>query len=213
MTRIKRKYIDSHWLIFVVEGVIALLCGWYVMFNSRDTVDLVTVVGVMLLVLGLVEIVNVMHREKIQATWGISLTAAVIEVSIGLLLVFTSQQNAFWHMIILAVYTFVRGVCELLLAFRSIDDRTDRFIWGLCGVCGVVLSFVVLNSGHLTAGTFVKVFASYLVILGVGNLLYGVHNRDRKLEDQEARRLARAKAKKSAKKRSNRGKSTVKKRK
>lgn len=211
MARIKRRYIDSHWLIFAAEGVIALLCGWYVMFaNGQDTIALVVTVGVMLLALGIMEIVNVIHRERAQVTWGISLAAAVVEIAIGLLLLFTSQQNLVWHMIVLAVYTFVRGACELLLAFRSIDDRTDKFIWGLCGVCGVILGFVILNSGHLAAGTFVKVFASYLVILGVGNLLYGVHNRSQKLEDQEARRLEKKQAKKAPKKRSTRKKTSKK---
>ena len=213
MPKIKRRYIDSHWLIFAVEGLIALLCGWYLMFvNGQDTVALVVVVGVMLLALGLMESINVLHRERAQATWGISLLAAVVEIVIGLLLLFTSQQNLVWHMIILAAYTLVRGVCELLLAFRSIDDRTDKFIWGLCGICGIILSFVILNSGHLAAGTFVKVFASYLVILGVGNLLYGVHNRSQQLEDKEARRLENSQKKKAAKKRSNKKKPTRKKR-
>lgn len=211
MARIKRKYIDSHWLIFVVQGLIALLCGWYIMFvNGQDTISLVIMVGVMLLALGIVEVVNILQRERAQATWGISLAAAVVEIAIGLLLVFTSQQDLVWHMIVLAIYTFTRGLCELMLAFRSIDDRTDKFIWGFCGICGIILSFVVLNSGHLAAGTFVKVFASYLVILGVGNLLYGVHNRDQELEAKSASRSSKKSTKKAAKKST---KKTTKKRK
>ena len=83
---------------------------------------------------------------------------------------------------------------------------------GLCGVCGIILSFAILNSGHL-GDAFVRIFASYLMILGIGNLLYGIHNRNQKLEDQEARQLEKSKTKKSPKKRSAKKKTTPKKRK
>lgn len=201
MTRIKRKYIDSHWLIFAVQGIITFLCGWYIMFSgSQDTTFLITVVGTMLLALGLVEMFNLLHREKAQVTWGFTLFAVVFEIASGLLLLFTSNENTLFHLVILAAYTFARGVCELFIAFKSIDDRTDRFIWGLCGVCGVVIGFVVLNAGHLAAGTFIKFFASYLVILGAGNLLYGVHNRDQALDLAEEKQRAKL-AKKTVNKR------------
>ncbi len=205
MARTKRKYIESHWLIFAIQGIITFLCGWYIMFSgSQDTVFLVTVVGAMLLALAIVEVFNLLHRERLQNTWGFTLVAVAIQVIAGLLLVCNTDQNMVWAMIVLAAYTFVRGVCELLIAFKSIDDRTDKFIWVLCGICGVVIAFVVLNAGHLPAGTFVKFFASYLVILGAGNLLYGVHNHNQKLEAKAARKTSKKRTtkKSNAKKRS-----------
>lgn len=211
MARIKRKYIESHWLIFAIQGIITFLCGWYIMFSgSQDTQFLVTVVGAMLLALAIVEVFNLLHREHLQNTWSFTLVAVAIQVIAGLLLVCNANQNAIWALLVLTIYTFVRGVCELLIAFKSIDDRTDRFIWALCGVCGVIISFVVLNSGHLPAGTFLKFFASYLVILGAGNLLYGIHNHDQKLELTATRKAARAKATKARKKRTTKKSSTKK---
>ena len=214
MARIKRKYIESHWLVFAVQGIVALVFGWMVMFSgSEDVTYLITTMGVMLLALGLVELFNLLHRERVQVTWGFTLFAAVFEIAVGLLLVFTSNQDVFWHLILLSAYTLVRGICEIGIAIKSVDDRTDKFIWAVCGVCGVILSFVILNSGHLTSGTFVKFFASYLVILGLGNLFYGIHNRDQKLEYLEERKTARtaaAKKKKSTAKKSSAKKTTKK---
>ena len=54
---IKRKYVDSHWLIFALEGAIALLFGWFALFtNLSDTNALVSIVGSMLLGLGIIEL-------------------------------------------------------------------------------------------------------------------------------------------------------------
>lgn len=191
MAKIKRKYIDSHWLVFAVEGAVALLCGWYIMFSAnQDLIGLTFIVGSMLLGLGLIELFNVLHREKMQQTWGFSLAVAAFEIIAALLLLFTLQQNAAWHLGILAGYTIVRGIFELLIAVKSVDDSTDKFIWLLCGICGIIVGFVVFNSGHFATGTFMKFFASYLMILGVADLIYGIHNRDQKNEDRLARKSA-----------------------
>lgn len=183
LTKIKRKYVDSHWLVFACQGAIMLLFGWFAMFAKHpDTTFLIAVVSSVLLVLGLIELFNVLHRSRRRHIWGLSIIMAVVEIGIALSLILTLDQNVAWHLSIIALYTLSRGLIELLIAIKSIDDLTDRFIWLTCGICGIIIGFVVFNSGHLAAGTFVEFFGAYMMILGIGNLIYGVHNRDQKLE-------------------------------
>ena len=192
MAKIKRKYIDSHWLVFAVEGVISLLFGWYVMFSgSQDATYLSGVIGWMLLTLGLIELFNVLHRKHLGHNWGLSLTIAIFEILAAFALLLTLQQNSAVALSILSGYTLIRGIFEILISAKSIDDSTDKFIWLICGICGIIFAFVVLNSGHFTPGTFVKFFGSYLTILGLSNLIYGAHNRDQKHEDSLARKASR----------------------
>ncbi|MBR2997133.1 DUF308 domain-containing protein [Candidatus Saccharibacteria bacterium] len=188
MSKIQRKYIDSHWLVFGIEGVVALIFGWFVLFsNSQDATFLIATVSCMLLILGLIELFNVLHREHFRRTWGFSAVIAVFELITALALFTSLTQNPAIAMIILSVYALVRGVFEILIAARSIDDLTDRFIWLVCGICGIIFAFIVFNSGHFTPGTFVKFFGSYLMVIGLSNLIYGVHNRDQKEADRVAR--------------------------
>lgn len=195
MSKIQRKYIDSHWLVFGVEGVVALIFGWFVLFSSsQDTTFLVATVSCMLLILGLIELFNVLHREHFRRTWGFSAVIAVFELVTALVLFTSLTQNPAIAMTILSIYALVRGVFEILIALRSVDDSTDRFIWLLCGICGIIFAFIVFNSGHFTPGTFVKFFGSYLMIIGLSNLIYGVHNRDQKEEDRIARSATRKKS-------------------
>ena len=102
----------------------------------------------------------------------------------------------------LEAYTVIRGIFELVIGFRTTVDPTDRFIWVLCGVCGIVFGFVIFNSGHLANVDFIRFFGAYMMILGVSSLIYGIHNREQRIEDREARSLAarEAKKKKSTKK-------------
>ena len=195
MPKIQRKYIDSHWLVFGVEGVVALIFGWFVLFsNSQDTTFLTATISCMLLILGLIELFNVLHREHFRSTWGFSAVIAIFELVTALALLASLSQNSAVAMIILSAYALVRGVFEILIAIRSIDDTTDRFIWLLCGICGIIFAFLVFNSGHFSPGTFVKFFGSYLMIIGLSDLIYGVHNRDQKEEDRLARSTAHKKS-------------------
>ena len=55
MAHIKRKYIDSHWLVFVFQGVISLLFGCVTLFTGDESsANLIPVIGISMLALAVV---------------------------------------------------------------------------------------------------------------------------------------------------------------
>ena len=186
----KLKYIDSHWGIFALQGVVALLFGWFALFtNSSDIQTLVIVVGSVLLSLGIIELLNLLARARTKNTWGVSLVMAILEISAGLALLFTYEQNVAWHLVVIAAYTILRGIFEIILGLRAIDDLTDKFIWILAGVCACIMGVVILNTGHLGTIPFIKYFGSYMMVFGVVNLIYSVHNNEQG-KDYRSEKLA-----------------------
>lgn len=186
----KLKYIDSHWGIFALQGIVALLFGWFALFtNSSDIQTLVIVVGSVLLSLGIIELLNLLARTRTKNTWGVSLVMAILEISAGLALLFTYEQNVAWHLVVIAAYTILRGIFEIILGLRSIDDLTDKFIWILAGICACIMGVVILNTGHLGTIPFIKYFGSYMMVFGVVNLIYSVHNNEQG-KDYRSEKLA-----------------------
>lgn len=187
----RRKYIESHWLVFVFQGIIGLLFGWFVMFTGTSNVStLVTIVAVTLLLLGIVDAFNLLYRKRRQHAWGLTVVVAVIEIAVSLALLLTINQNYAWHLAIIAIYTICRGVFDILIGLRSLTDPTDRFMYVVCGMCGVILGFVILNSGQFTeTTTFIKFFGTYMMIYGLTNLIYGIHNKNELSEQREYKRL------------------------
>lgn len=186
----KLKYIDSHWGIFALQGVVALLFGWFALFtSSSDIQTLVIVVGSVLLSLGIIELLNLLARARTKNTWGVSLVMAILEISAGLALLFTYEQNVAWHLVVIAAYTILRGIFEIILGLRSIDDLTDKFIWILAGICACIMGIVILNTGHLGTTPFIKYFGSYMMVFGVVNLIYSVHNNEQG-KDYRSEKLA-----------------------
>ena len=186
----KLKYIDSHWGIFALQGIVALLFGWFALFtSSSDIQTLVIVVGSVLLSLGIIELLNLLARTRTKNTWGVSLVMAILEISAGLALLFTYEQNVAWHLVVIAAYTILRGIFEIILGLRSIDDLTDKFIWILAGICACIMGIVILNTGHLGTIPFIKYFGSYMMVFGVVNLIYSVHNNEQG-KDYRSEKLA-----------------------
>ena len=203
MAHINRRYIDSHWLIPCIKGVVTIGFGFVALFSMNRSFEyMVTLVGAFLLSLSVIEFINALYRAQKRTGWGIALSLAIVDAIVAISLLFTLSQNTTWHLVIISAYTFIRGFCEIVAGFATTDDPTDRFTWVFGGMCGAIVGLVIFNSGEF----FIRFFGVYLVILGTCSLFYGVHNRAQKLEDREARRetarLASSKRKKSAKKRS-----------
>ncbi len=197
-----KKYIESHWLIFAMQGVVGLLFGWFVMFTNIDKVSTLAIIsGATLLALGVIDVANLIYRKRRQQNWGLAIVTAALNIVIGLALLFTNSLNPAWALTLLAGYTIICGVFEILIGFKSLSDPTDRFMWIVCGICAAVLGFVVLNSGHFeNPTTFIKFFGTYMMIYGITTLIYAVHNKNELKEEKEARRLARERRKKEAEK-------------
>ena len=207
----KLKYIDSHWGIFALQGIVALLFGWFALFtNSSDIQTLVIIVGSVLLSLGIIELLNLLARTRTKKTWGVSLTMAILEVSAGLTLLFTYEQNVAWHLIVIAAYTILRGIFEIILGLKAIDDLTDKFIWVLTGVCACIMGVVILNTGHLGNTPFIKYFGSYMMVFGVVNLIYSVHNHEQGKDYRSEKLVAKKKIAKNVELKTTNSKVTTK---
>lgn len=189
---ISHKYIESHWLVFAVQGIFALLFGCVALFTTLTELPiLVAMASSILLILGIVEFFNLLHREHQKHGLATTAVIALSELAIAVALLLTIGQNVAWHVTIVAVYALLRGVFEIVNAMQPNMEATDRFAWLVCGVCGVLFGFAILNAGHLNQNTaFITYFGAYLMIFGVTNLFYGVHNRNEKLELIAERRLA-----------------------
>lgn len=189
-----KRFIETHWLFYLFEGAISIIFGAYLLFTNITSISSLSgIIGASLLCLGMVEIFSLLYRKHYGKSLSLSLILAVSEVVIALLLLFMQNYNMAFPLTLLAIYTIGRGVLELLLAFTAVTDKTDHFMWATCGVCGAVIGIVILNSGSFADHTtFVRFFSAYMMIYGITNMIYGIHNRNELAEQKEARRIARA---------------------
>ena len=192
MAKINRRYIDKHWLVFLIRGAMAAIFGCFALFKGpSDISNTVAVISVFLLFIGIVDSVSALYCSSKKHGWLNSVIDALVDVAAAVLLLFFAKNNLTTSLVIISVYTIVSGVIDILHGFISTVDPTDRFIRVLAGICGCVIGVVILNAGNFELTTFIRFFGSYMLIVGITSLIYGVHNRSQNIEDKIARKQAR----------------------
>ena len=192
---VKNKSFETHWQLFACLGAVSLIVGFLILFLDISAQSLVAIAAATLLFLGAIDLVHLFVRRRHQEGWGISLLVTSFEILVGGSLLITTESERFWQILILAAYAFGRGVFDLVFAFKSIKDSTDKFIWAATGVCGCIIGFVILNSGSFAEQTlFAHIFGTYMMIFGLSNFVYGIHNRSIADEDKKSSRRGRRKS-------------------
>ena len=202
MAHINRRYIDKHWFVFIIRGLMAAGFGFLALFGiMTDYEVVVSVIAIFLLLMGIVDSVSALYASVKKHGWLNSVIDALIDIAAALALLFFAKDSLVASLVIIAVYTIVSGLIDVFHGFLSTVDPTDRFIRVLAGVLGCIMGIVILNAGEFEVMTFIRFFGAYMLIVGVTSLIYGVHNRSQDIEDTQARSQARRKpAKKVAKK-------------
>ena len=201
MAHINRRYIDKHWFVFIIRGLLAVVFGCMALFGAMPNFEMIiSVISVFLLLMGVVDSVSALYASIKKHGWVNSLIDALIDIAAALILLFFARNDLVASLVIIAVYTLASGLVDVFHGFLSTVDPTDRFIRVLTGVLGCVMSAVILNAGEFEIMTFIRFFGAYMLIVGVTSMIYGVHNRSQKIEDKIARSQAAKKSAKSTKK-------------
>ena len=202
----KKKYIESHWLVFALKGLFALLFGYFIMFTNIDSFfTLVMIVGWTLVVLGLVEVFNILYRRTRHHNWWLSLVIAIIELGVGVSLILNADAEAWIILVIVGAYTIIRGFFDITIGIKGLTDKTDKFMWIVCGMFGAVIGFALLADTGKSNTTFLSIFGTYMMVFGITNLIFSIHSKNLLVEAaSSAKRLTAArksvKAKMSAEK-------------
>jgi uncharacterized membrane protein HdeD (DUF308 family) len=180
MAKTKRKYIESHWLIFAIKGAAAFLLGAFALFTTiTDPRNLILIIAIALIILGLTETFNIIHRRHRQHDWGLALIIALIELATAAALLYTKNlDNIVASTVIVAAYTVLRGLFEIFIGIKSLTDKTDKFMWIVCGIVGTILGIIIFSYPAADNTTFIKIFGTYMMIFGLTDLIFAVHSKN-----------------------------------
>lgn len=192
MAHINRRFIDKHWFVFIIRGLMAASFGLIALCGAMEDFEMViSVVSVFLLLIGIVDSVSALYASVKKHGWLNSVIDALIDIIAALCLLFFAKGNIVMGLVVIAIYTIISGVVDIFHGFLSTVDPTDRFIRVLAGVLGCVMGVVIINAGGFEMSTFIRFFGVYMLIVGITSLIYGVHNRSQEKEDSLARSEAR----------------------
>ena len=205
MAKFNRKFIDKHWMIFLIRGMLAAIFGCFTLFGGLGSIEnAIAIISVLLLLMGIVDAVGALYGSAKKHGWINSIIDALVDVIAAVSLLFFAKGSLANAVIIISSYTIISGIIDIFHGFLSTIDPTDRFIRILAGISGCVIGAVILNAGDFEITTFIRFFGAYMLIVGITSLIYGTHNYSQEKEDKiarsEARKLAAKKRVKKSKK-------------
>ena len=199
MAHINRRYIDKHWLVFIIRGVAAGLFGLFMLFGGMKNVEtMVAVISMFLLAFGIVDSVSALYGSTKKKGWINSIIDALVDVVAAIALLFFARTDLVSSLVVISIYTIISGLIDVFHGFLSTVDPTDRFIRILTGICGCVIGLAIINAGSFELTTFIRFFGAYVLVVGITSLIYGAHNKNQEVEDKVARKEAHSTKKKSS---------------
>ncbi|MDO5475332.1 MAG: DUF308 domain-containing protein [Candidatus Saccharibacteria bacterium] len=201
MAHINRKYIDKHWFIFIIRGLLAGVFGFLLLFGGLADLDgVIAMISIFLLLMGIVDSAGALYNSTKKHGWFNSIIDALIDILAALSLLFFARGSLVTSLVIISIYVFISGIIDIFHGFLSTVDPTDRFIRILAGVLGCLMGLVIINAGNFEVMTFIRFFGVYMLIVGITSMIYGAHNRAQNIEDKIARKESKKTSKTKRKK-------------
>ena len=122
MARINRRYIDKHWIVFVLRGGLALVFGFLALFGALTNLEsVIALISILLLAMGIVDAMSALYNSAKKHGWINSVIDALIDVVAAVALLFFAKSNLVASLVIIASYTFFSGVIDIFHCFLSTD--------------------------------------------------------------------------------------------
>ncbi len=160
----------KNWWVSLLVGILAVIVGiWALMTPYASFAALIILFEAALITAGILEIVFAVSNRKILVGWGWSLTAGILEILLGIMLVATPMVE------VGLILVYVVGFWILFRSIWSIGASFDLHQLGVRGwgwllalsILMVLFSFLFMLSPAF-GGIFMVIF------MGMALLVYGV---------------------------------------
>jgi uncharacterized membrane protein HdeD (DUF308 family) len=157
--------------VYLAAGVLTVLFGAVVLSLVLDWVGLYTVallVGIFLIAWGLVHFFGALIDRPAHWVW--HMIAGVLAVGAGVLAIAWPHVTLFVLVVIIGWSLIVWGILDLLSAFATYGMR-HWWLYLIRGIVSIALGFLALGRENVTLYFVVTLFAAFVIIWGLGDIL------------------------------------------
>jgi uncharacterized membrane protein HdeD (DUF308 family) len=179
------RNLAQNWWALVVRGVAGVLFGiGALMWPPGAVAALVLLFAAYALVDGIFNIVAAVRAPRSGRRWGWLTFSGVIGIATGLIAFFFPGITALALVLLVASWSVVTGVAEIVAAIRMRKQIRHEWLWILSGLLSVgfgVLLFLLPAAGAVALaiwiGAYMLVFGALLIAFGIRLRNWGRTNR------------------------------------
>ena len=158
----------TNWIVFLVNGVIAILFGLLLLFVQQSTIlGLVRIFGAILLAGGLIMFYSSYKSMKNRQSYLLLMAEAVFAIIIGAVIAINPGNSLNLFLILVGIWAAIMGLLQIIVAVQMRKKVTNHSLFTINGVITLVFGLLLFYNPMGTA-------RSLIVIIGVLALAAGV---------------------------------------
>jgi uncharacterized membrane protein HdeD (DUF308 family) len=162
------------WWVIVLEGIIAILVGLFLLYSpAATTIFLVQILGIFWLAEGILSVIGALIFSG-NRVW--KLLSGILSIIAGVVILMYPIYSPFvvltLFVIFIGVWAIINGIVKIALALKGGGWGT-----GIIGVLTIILGLLLLSNSLIGALFLPWVFGFFLVIGGIGSLIWGLKMR------------------------------------
>lgn len=189
----KTERLIKHWWLSLVVGIAAVAVGFVVLVHPAESYYTFALwLGIVVLLSGIAGVVQALSTKNYFVRHGWIVLAAVADIIIGIVLMFSSMLSAVAMPILLGVWLLYRGCAMLMQGFdlRSFGVRDAGWVMFYAAVIiaiAIAILWMPATLGVEAVILFVAIaFITYGVsMVSLGFRLWDIHRRARQLGSKE----------------------------
>ena len=159
---------QRRWWSILLRGIIAvafgiLAIGW----PDRVLAMLVTLIGILILVIGLVATIGaILHRGE-SKKWLLALVPGVVGIIIGIVAMASPAVTVIVLVYLIAIWALVHGISEIYNALKLRKDMAGEWMPILIGIVSTIFGVVLLARPRPAAAAVTWLVGLFALIMGV----------------------------------------------
>jgi uncharacterized membrane protein HdeD (DUF308 family) len=162
------RAVKALWWLVLLRGVLAVIFGLFALFAPETALlTLVYVYGFYAIMDGVAALV-VGFRHRSTDHWGWHIAQGVVSLIAGGIALFWPGPTILALVLIIAVWSIVLGVTQIVEAFTARRQGASAWVWPLVsGIVGILFGIVLLASPAAGALALLWVIAIFALVFGV----------------------------------------------
>ena len=170
------KHILKFWYLPLIIGILHIVLGvWVLLTPMTSFLALTVILSAGIAITGLLELIYAISNRESLHSWGWYLFGGVLNLVIGVYLVFNPRISLLMLSIFIGLWILFRSIIAIVNAFDARKWREKQWVWMLgMGVVGVLFSIMLIWKPAITGVTIGLWMGIGIVTLGIFHILIGV---------------------------------------
>lgn len=158
----------NNWIMFVLNGLIAILFGLLIIFINEETIIKIALYfGLLILFAGGILLIVSIRNMKREKPHSLLLAESIAAILIGAVIAFYPQQSLKIFLILIGVWATIIGLMQIIMAVQMKNKIQNHNLFTINGVVTLVMGLLLFFNP-------LGAIKALLIIIGLLALVSGI---------------------------------------